>query len=73
MFLFQHSGKCKTLPKGKTTVNSGLLKGLDKVIFLAGGAKTWIDNNHVDHTSSVCTLPWNNRNVTSKASGVRLD
>ena len=67
------SGKCKTLPKGKPNVNSGLLKGLDKVIFLAGGAKTWIDNNRVDHTSSGCTLLWNNRNVMSKASGARLD
>ena len=61
------SSKCRTLPKCKLNVNSGLLfKGLDEVksYFWPAVLKTWIDNNRVDCTSSDCTLLWNNRNVT---------
>ena len=58
--------KCKTLPKGKPNINSGLFKGLGEVksYFWPAVLKTWIDNNRVDCTSSDCTLLWNNRNVT---------
>ena len=50
--------KCKTLPKGKWAVNSGLFKGVDEVesYFWQVVLKMWIDNNHVNCTNSSCTL-----------------
>ena len=43
-----------------------MFKGLNEVksYFWQVVLKMWIDNNHVNCTSSGCTLLWNNRNVS---------
>ena len=48
-----------------SNVNSSMFKGLKlvKSRFWQAVLRTWIDNNHVNSTSSGCTLLWNNRNV----------
>ena len=49
-----------------SNVNSGMFKCLKSVKshFWQAVLKTWTDNNHINTTSSGCTLLWNNRNVT---------
>ena len=51
-----------------SNVNSSIFKGLKlvKSHFSQAVLRAWIDNNHVNSTSSGCTLLWNNRNVTCK-------
>ena len=48
-----------------SNVNSSIFKGLKlvKSHFWQAVLRAWIDNNHVNSTSSGCTLLWNNRNV----------
>ena len=45
-----------------------MFKGLKlvKSRFWQAVLRTWIDNNHVNSTSSGCSLLWSNRNVTYK-------
>ena len=49
-----------------SNVNSSVFKGSKLVNshFWQAALRTWIDNNHINGTSSGCTLLWNNRNLT---------
>ena len=51
-----------------SNVNSSMFKGLKlvKSHFWQAVLRTWLDNNHVNSTSSGCSLLWSNRNVTYK-------
>ena len=48
-----------------SNVNNSTFKGLKlvKSHFWQAVLRAWIDNNHVNSTSSCCTLLWNNRNT----------